>query len=1156
MGIFDNNNTQQMGQEDNLNDIFETYGNQSVQEKDDLSDVFQQYGGSQPAPAAAPVEREENDISDIFQQYGGGDQERYTYRDVVASPERMEIVRAGMSARYGQQILDHSDEDLAEYWVEEARGRASGNSVRVLTGYAHSKSATDDELEAMRRSQELFDNMDSLFSKNNSWMETLGGVKDYVGSTILDPVNLLSAGVGSFVGKTIAAKGSAKVAVKQATKVLTSAQITKQVLNQVATKIITEKAAPKVHAQMIKANAKDLSQQSATVVDGLRNSTAMQKVMTKAGLGEIGAVTLTDALTQGSSAYVDQLYLNEIGSQEGIDKWAVGIATAGALVMGGLTAGGLAISGKSGLKTLSDVKMPEPEEAMKTAINGILDHTKLQRTGTSWTASVEKGRTLGQIKSEDVMNLLFGVVKDGEVQDTGIFQELAKGGYRWVKQGEDDKISDWVTDFVRIADQDTVTRLATMLGVKDPQNVKAYDLADQMVYSISSASSMMNNLSQIAKRLGVGAEDLVAFPEQAKLFGKAIAKPTESGFGKFWADVQNKGIRLLVSHPGTSILNAKGYLLNSALNTVKDVTSASLGAPFGKGGFKQAGHAWMAAGNRLRLAFDPRMTAAAFDDLASRNLNETRSLTQVISGGLDAAKLESAGKVSAQVDSVIDKIQDATFVHMQDKWSKSQEMFYQLDKNSRKLYDKSWNDLVESEDFVKIIASEDFSNMVAVSSREVESMIFSRSYKSSTNIGKAAGMIEDMRSIPLVGMLVPFGRFFNNTVDFGLQWTGAGLLAKAAGRYQNMGVKELAMKGAIGMGLVYSLMDGEAENMERGIGFGQYEGSRGQVEEGIYDYPLSMFRGLARILHQGLRTDEGVAQDEMERFVTEFLGGNMTRNPDLMAKDVSNKVTELMKTEDKEAMDYIQAFGDIVGSIFSQFVGGSTRFLEPVDTAIGIAAGTELAPSLPESSETLPWLNPKATTNALRYVDNIREIVFDYEPKVATSVAGGKRTPMLTKAIGAREVVPTSAERVMAMSGMSEFKHNLERKLRESFPEISADIQELAFKSLEQEAQKLLNNKKFLKWPREVRQEKVKEMVKNAVDLAEYKIFQGASDVNHTFIVYELLKSGTESEVKAATQALGFDKPLYELTREEAHAVKQHLDLKKYKLETGVSRVR
>ena len=62
-------------------------------------------------------------------------------------------------------------------------------------------------------------------------------------------------------------------------------------------------------------------------------------------------------------------------------------------------------------------------------------------------------------------------------------------------------------------------------------------------------------------------------------------------------------------------------------------------------------------------------------------------------------------------------------------------------------------------------------------------------------IGLVAGGLEDMRNLPGLGMMVPFGRFFNNTIAFmGKNAPGVNLILKGAGFFDNMREQKLYLE--------------------------------------------------------------------------------------------------------------------------------------------------------------------------------------------------------------------------------------------------------------------------------------------------------------------------------------------------------------------------
>ena len=85
-------------------------------------------------------------------------------------------------------------------------------------------------------------------------------------------------------------------------------------------------------------------------------------------------------------------------------------------------------------------------------------------------------------------------------------------------------------------------------------------------------------------------------------------------------------------------------------------------------------------------------------------------------------------------------------------------------------------------------------------------------------MGKFAGMLEDARNVPGLGMMVPFGRFFNNTIAFlGKNTPGVNMVLKASGKFDNMTRGEAFSRTLVSAGILYTLSTQEMENIKEGL---------------------------------------------------------------------------------------------------------------------------------------------------------------------------------------------------------------------------------------------------------------------------------------------------------------------------------------------------
>ena len=110
----------------------------------------------------------------------------------------------------------------------------------------------------------------------------------------------------------------------------------------------------------------------------------------------------------------------------------------------------------------------------------------------------------------------------------------------------------------------------------------------------------------------------------------------------------------------------------------------------------------------------------------------------------------------------------------------------------------------------------------------------------------AARFIEDLRKYPVVGAMVPFGQFFNNTLGHMLDHTGISLAHKYLANTTRDPL-ELLTKSSIGLSLIGITAAREYKNMEEGLGLFDERGSDGAIRNRMYDFPFSFYKAIGRM---------------------------------------------------------------------------------------------------------------------------------------------------------------------------------------------------------------------------------------------------------------------------------------------------------------------
>lgn len=1110
-------------------------------------------------PAASAVSAESNPMADFLNSsqeptfdsdnpmalfLAGEDKPKYTFDSMIGDDYAMGKVNNFLVGRFGVAALEGLDDrDKVDMFYNEMRGRDTGNSVRVVKALSHSLGATDEQKAVMAEGQRFYEEeVAGLFSGDQSALEVAEGVMDYTRSALLDPANLIGAGLGSAVGKAVFRKG-ANLAVTQSMN-----QIKGQAL-KTALKVSGAEAKKKTIANALKvgirANNGVVSQTTAAFAKHVAESTVMEKVLAKHALAEIGTATVVDATVQAGAELLDQMNEKEIGFRDSIDRYAVGLTALSGIVLGGAVSGGIALRGTSKTGVISTLQptskkavMPKVNESIQKFLKEGADR-KIPR-GYDWIAGAERGGTLGEVPVEAFMDVLWGVTdSEGDVAFKGILQALEEGGHFFQKQTKEDTISKWIVDFVRSGSDDEAKALAKYMGVSELDDVTAATMADQMAYKIRTTGQTQNKLSQIAKSRGLKDTEIDEYLDS--VLGLTTQTGKKASRHTAWeaaGEVQSLFIRGLVSHPSTSWLNAKGALLHTALDVTKDVVKGvGTYATKGKEGRRAAGQIFTNVGYRVKLALDPDMSHAGFEALMALDFPEMRKLQQIQSGGIDAvsnrmnaADLGAFGRGMNKAGNVMDKVQAATFVQMQDRATKSQIFMGSLDKNLRITFDKPLYEILQQEDAWKIINSKQFRQSLASATEDTLAGTFNKEYVDQSFLGKAAGLLEHARREPVIGALIPFGRFFNNTVDFGMQYSGLGILAKMSGKYANKSYSDLITTGSIGAGLAFSMAEIGYEDRKKGLGFGQKIGFDGSVTDVAFDYPESFFRAAGQILSYPLYDGTPPPLELWNRFAQEHLGGSLFRSTANLWTEGGAMVEGILEGDGDISM-----IRDAFFMTFGQLIGGGVRFLEPIDTAVGLIAGTEMRPTLPEN---------KYSYNTYRYFDNTLEAMFGEKPEVAAGALTGERDPNLGKLLGSREVDLTYSQMIANTLGHNDWTENAKRREREANPVLMNDYHKVLFAGLEQEAQNLWEETNFRDLSRDQQEILWKEILSNYKDTAKQYLINASDDPYLTTLQMDLAGKYTERDIHAAVRDLGLSSDtIGDLNPEEIEVLNQYLSL-------------
>jgi len=844
------------------------------------------------------------------------------------------------------------------------------------------------------------------------------------------------------------------------------------------------------------------------------------------------------------------------------------------MAMGGIQAGIVAKRGFTKTALVSEtVKKTDPKKIAADLEKSLREWADQAPEGeVAWLTKVKNGEQITPEDTDFFVDLLLGRTGKEAAEEgaeaaprlRGLAEIMHEGGYFYVKRTDDDTMSNWLSDFMRQElDQDAIDNLVGTVGIPKGQ-MTAEAFSDAFANRMNESARMMNSVGQVAKSLDTNLKDLNLndFLEEAlghNLIADIVPQAERfKGKGAFLANVtesQNKFIRSLVSHPSTSMLNLVGYAGASSLDAATDITMALYkgsvgtvksvlkGADSGKSELYVAKQLLLSVKDRVKFAMDPDMTHAAFKSALLRSTGGLDTLDRTLAGGIDVVQSVDAmsrlggraGKIQGNLDTWINGVQHATFVHAQDSFTKSQEYVSQMNKMLRTKFGKDWNEFYNDPDAIKVMATKDYKQLELDAVLRTQENIFSKSYKDNSKLGQVAGMIEDARNIPGLGFMIPFGKFFNNTIDFGIKHTPLlNIAAKKTGKYADKSFLELNARGAVAAGLVYGMAHDEDENRRNGLGLYD-ELVDGVVVSQQYDYPISLFKAASRVAAYNM-AGEDVPAEIITQIGKDFGGGGLTRNLNKTTAEFADFGAALLAGELKQA----GAEGiTIVSDITAQALSGFLRPYQPIDTAIGLATGADQRPKDVAQGN-------KFVGNSLRYIDTTASFLLGKSDPPKVGAATGEMDQMSTTPFGgARMPMLTNLQRVMNVVGVDQWKLNsgLSKDKKGMIPEAVNEYQRQVYLAMEGWAEAKMNNEAFLKAPGTVQKMHYEDQVKKVRDEAMFMLVARYNGPQDTLgAQYDLLSKHGVADVKEALSELELGDDLGALTLSQVSIVRSQLD--------------
>ena len=544
---------------------------------------------------------------------------------------------------------------------------------------------------------------------------------------------------------------------------------------------------------------------------------------------------------------------------------------------------------------------------------------------------------------------------------------------------------------------------------------------------VSEAGTILQQVKQSAGLLYKGLDDV----SLKEALNETLDIPPNSLINNFLHDsdwVNRQVIRAVVTHPGTVALNANGWKAMSMFDSVADLMRVVYFGgkrgieimsmvPDPKSTNKALGGSefWNEASNylgqtRYKIAniFDMNGTADMFDDLISLFPEESSEMLRFMYMGVDAESdaAKSMGLdrgfipkgAKEKVEYLLDKGQALFGVRAIDMITKQQELLYSVDKLTRRKYGMSYVDLLKSENVDKILDSDKFVTEVYIPSViQARRQTFNYRYASSKEhrdvgnkrLKQMAAIIEQARSWPLAGILVPFGTFvvqqFVTMFDsVGITRLNHHFIEKTQGKAAVTGPfardpLDLSMKTVAGVTAVLAIAKNEEQYLDEGLPWQQKRAADGTILDKGYDFPVSWIKALGRgVAHY--RTS-GEVPKEFLLDVFNFFVYSPFRPVVEAGQGLKNSVINIFSSDDKgeAAVKMIKDFAEYP-ALVSQM---GTRPAEIFNSISQLLGDDFVVQDRNQKNKTV--------ANAIRYIDEGFKR-FGYEAGTEKYVAGSTTT--------------------------------------------------------------------------------------------------------------------------------------------------------------------
>jgi len=1103
----------------------------------ELTDPAVAFGKKSVAPVLPPqkpITTKLTNPADVLkkpQAFGG-----LTKEDVLATPEDMSALRDMMVASKDTYYQTAPDEEVYDDFMSHMRWMNT-NEVYTAKEAIDVYAADDKTKAAYGKAYEVYDKVGSIFANGGDAGDKAGAMGDYAKAIFFAP----STWAGFLVGRaasSIATKSSVQaikesvvVAGKEAAKKGASKTAQRQVKREVAL------AAVKVNAKIATASALAIEAPLAFAQDAL-----YQDVMMETG-------------AQEEFSYMQSAMSTILGGAGAATSWLSASTFKGAT---GLADADVKI--KAGLKERAKKSRKRVAEDVKAAIKAV---------NTDWIKLVEEGRGLQE--NQALRDAVVNWFTDYKT-DNGFISILQRNGAE-LNVETAGGFAKSLASFARGLDDDMragINEAFRPLGITFDQVVNTFastvNEAGYQNQALSSASKFWDNYKGITVSNRKAAEGVVAsaaddvevLPQDAQTLGY----------------IQSVWKRMLVSHPGTTTLNVKGWLFSMSGRTLAEAVQMS--ALYGAGGVKalmgsttanvtlgQASALMKNMAYMTKMAVDPFTTVEGFYKLLENAPKKIqREVAQQFFQGVDnrgaaAFGLNEKSFAVRNTERLTEMAQRISFVNAQDVLTKSFSGIKELDKQSRLAHGIGIDDLL-NDGRAHEITDEMWQKAVNALQEDTFSVDF-RGSKSP--LGKLARISQEVSTIPGIGFFYPFGQFVNSIMAFSVRYSPIGFIP-LAGKLKKAGLKSFDMdmgtrtaQAIVGTTAIAMAAHREREKQAQGLQWNEERDETGSVYKVDNMFPWGLYNLAGRIWNhwsdgEGMNKDLMVAAAQQLSFPAAIAEAG---NPQPIGDLVKYMTDETNPEDDRNA--FFDLIGYAVESV-SGIAAGFTRPLDPINKIVGELEDVQGRTSNVSIDRKQAEGVDVTIQNLTRYTNTLFNFLLGEEqedgrllygePKYSATQKGPVRNANTGASVFGAQYVQrrTPIDILLGMVDKAPFKAD---SFTSGNPEYDSFMNQSVNPILERRAVDMLNNPRFKALSLGQKIARVEEMLAAAREEVLDALEGGTVGGTNEVLLRERMKLLTKSrpDIISAKKELGITTPNNKLNLTQINLINQHLKVMK-----------